>query len=656
VTTSVSTAHIGAVLQAQDQLLALEPAAATGAFSLLWLVVAIPAISAAVILLSGRAARTWGHLLGCAAPIASFVLGVVMFAAMLGHGPEERAVSQQLYTFIPLGGYHVETSLLLDQLSMCFVLLITGVGSIIHVYSIGYMADDERRSRFFGYLNLFVASMLLLVLADDFLVLFIGWEGVGLASYLLIGFWQHKHSAATAAKKAFVVNRVGDLGLSVAVMLMIATFGTSSFTGVFGGVAEAGTGIATALGLLLLLGACGKSAQFPLQSWLLDAMEGPTPVSALIHAATMVTAGVYLVTRSNAIFNEAPIAQTAVVAVGTVTLLMGAIIGCAKDDIKKALAGSTMSQIGYMMLAAGLGPVGYAFAIFHLLTHGFFKADLFLGAGSVMHGMNDEVDMRRYGGLGRFLPVTYVTFAVGFLAIIGIPPFAGFFSKDKIIEVAFGYNIWVGLCALLGAGITAFYMSRVMAMTFLGRRRWRDDAHPHESPAVMTVPLVLLAILSAVGGMVLAYLGGGIVHWLEPVVGEHHVELPAPLSEGLLIGITLAVVLLGVVAAVLFVARRDIPVTAPARVSPITTAARRDLYGDAFNEVVLMRPGQEATRGLVAFDDRGVDGVVNGLAAFVGGLSGLFRRFQTGFVRSYALVMFGGAALVVVAMVMVRLS
>ncbi|MEQ4208098.1 NADH-quinone oxidoreductase subunit L [Actinopolymorpha sp. B9G3] len=622
----------------------------------MWLVVAIPAVSAAVILLAGRAARPWGHLLGCAAPIASFALGAVMFAAMLGLGPEERAVSQQLYTFIPLASYHVEASLLLDQLSMCFVLLITGVGSIIHVYSIGYMAHDERRSRFFGYLNLFVAAMLVLVLADDFLVLFIGWEGVGLASYLLIGFWQHKHSAATAAKKAFVVNRVGDLGLSVAVMLMIATFGTSSFTGVFGGVAEAGTGIATALGLLLLLGACGKSAQFPLQSWLLDAMEGPTPVSALIHAATMVTAGVYLVTRSNAIFNEAPIAQTAVVAVGTITLLMGAIIGCAKDDIKKALAGSTMSQIGYMMLAAGLGPVGYAFAIFHLLTHGFFKADLFLGAGSVMHGMNDEVDMRRYGGLGRYLPVTYVTFAVGYLAIIGIPPFAGFFSKDKIIEVAFGFNVWVGLCALLGAGITAFYMSRVMAMTFLGRKRWREDAHPHESPGVMTVPLVLLAILSAVGGMVLAYLGGGIVHWLEPVVGEQHVELPAPLSEALLIGITLVVVLLGVLVAVLFVARRDIPVTAPTRVSPVTTAARRDLYGDAFNEVVLMRPGQEATRGLVAFDSRGIDGVVNGVAAFVGGLSGWARRFQTGFVRSYALVMFGGAALVVVAMVMVRLS
>jgi NADH-quinone oxidoreductase subunit L len=644
VTTSVS-----ALVQAQE-----HAAQASGVFSLLWLIVAIPAVSAAVILLSGRAGRSWGHLLGCAAPIASFVLGVVMFGAMLGRDPDQRAVAQELYTFIPLAGYDVSVGLLLDQLSVCFVLLITGVGSIIHVYSIGYMADDERRKRFFGYLNLFVAAMLLLVLADDYLLLFIGWEGVGLASYLLIGFWLHKPSAATAAKKAFVVNRVGDVGLSVAIMLMIATFGTSSFEGVFAGIGEAGTGVATALGLLLLLGACGKSAQFPLQSWLLDAMEGPTPVSALIHAATMVTAGVYLVVRSNAIYDLAPTAQTAVVVVGAITLLMGAIIGCAKDDIKKALAGSTMSQIGYMMLAAGLGPVGYAFAIFHLLTHGFFKADMFLGAGSVMHGLHDEVNMRRYGALAKVMPVTYGTFAVGYLAIIGIPPFAGFFSKDKIIEAAFGTNVWVGLCTLVGAGITAFYMSRVMYLTFLGRQRWAKDAHPHESPTVMTVPLILLAALSVVGGVGLAYLGGGIVSWLEPVVGEEHPHLPMPVLA--LTALTLLVVLLGVAAAVVFVARREVPVEAPTKVSPITAAARADLYGDAFNEAVFMRPGQQLTRGLVAFDDRGVDGVVNGLAAFVGGLSAWVRRVQTGFVRSYALVMFGGAALVIAAMVLVRLS
>src|SRR5690606_23620255 len=390
-----------------------------------------------------------------------------MFVELLGRDAGDRSVTTSLGTWIDAGHFHVDFAFTFDTLSSLFVLLITGVGSLIHVYSIGYMAHDERRRRFFGYLNLFVAAMLLLVLADDFLVMFLGWEGVGLASYLLIGFWQHKHSAATAAKKAFVVNRVGDVGFTLAIMLMLATFGTPSFDGVFANVGEAGQGVATALGLLLLLGACGKSAQFPLQTWLLDAMEGPTPVSALIHAATMVTAGVYLITRSHAIYAETEVASTAVVLVGTITLLMGAIIGCAKDDIKKVLAGATMSQIGYMVLGAGLGCAGYAFAIFHLLTHGFFKANMFLGAGSVMHGMNDEVNMRRYGALARVMPITAGTFLFGYLAIIGIPPFAGFFSKDKIIEAAFADNTIIGLCALIGAGVTAFYMTRLMLMTFV---------------------------------------------------------------------------------------------------------------------------------------------------------------------------------------------
>ncbi len=626
--------------------------AADGVFALLWLVIALPALSAVVLLLGGRATRAWGHLLGCVTPITSFVLAAFMFFAMLSRGAEERAVSQHLFDWVKLPAFDISVNLLLDPLSICFVLLITGVGSIIHVYSIGYMEHDERRTRFFGYLNLFITAMLLLVLADNYLVLFIGWEGVGLASYLLIGFWQHKHSAATAAKKAFVVNRVGDFGLAVGVMLMLATFGSSAFSAVFGGMTDAGTATATALGLLLLLGACGKSAQFPLQSWLLDAMEGPTPVSALIHAATMVTAGVYLVVRSSAIFDAAPVARTAVAVIGTITLLMGAIIGCAKDDIKKALAGSTMSQIGYMMLAAGLGPVGAAFAIFHLLTHGFFKANMFLGAGSVMHGMHDEVNMRRYGGLRKLLPVTFATFAIGYLAIIGIPPFAGFWSKDKIIEAAFSQSVWYGLCALLGAGVTAFYMTRLMIMTYTSEKRWAEGVEPHESPSVMTIPLILLAILSAAGGFLL--LGNGIVHWLEPVVGEEHAE--PPISILVLTILTLLVVIIGVAIAWFFYQRQTISAETPQRVSPITTLARRDLYGDAFNEVVLMRPGQELTKGLVAFDNKGVDGFVNGLAAFIGGSSGRLRRLQTGFVRSYALGIFGGAALVVAAMVLVRLS
>jgi NADH-quinone oxidoreductase subunit L len=619
---------------------------------LMWLLIAIPAASAAILLLGGRATDKWGHLLGTAAPLASFVCGVVLFFQMLGLPTEQRSATVKLYEWFSVGSIKVDVSLLLDPLSILFVLLITGVGGLIHIYSIGYMAHDPRRRRFFGYLNLFIAAMLLLVLAADYLVVFVGWEGVGLASYLLIGFWQARPSAATAAKKAFVVNRVGDMGMSLAVMSMWYLFGSSAFGTVNAGAGHLSSTWATLLGLMLLLAACGKSAQVPLQSWLLDAMEGPTPVSALIHAATMVTAGVYLVVRSHAIFEQSEAASTAVVVVGAVTALVGAIIGCAKDDIKKALAGSTMSQIGYMMLAAGLGPVGYVFAIFHLLTHGFFKANMFLGAGSVMHGMNDDVNMRHYGGLAKYMKVTFVTFSFGYLAILGVPPFAGFFSKDKIIELAFADNTIVGLAALLGAGVTAFYMTRVMMMTFFGEKRWEKDVHPHESPAVMTGPLIILAALSLVGGA-LYFAGHWIVNWLEPVVG--HEEKAPPLSATLLTLITIVVVAIGIFIGVTRY-RRDIPREAPVQVSPVTTFARRDLYGDALNEAVFMRPGQYLTRTLVWFDNRGVDGLVNGLAALFGGLSGRLRRVQTGFVRSYALSMAFGAAFVVVALLAVRLS
>jgi len=615
------------------------------------LIIALPAASAAVLLLGGRATNAWGHLLGTAAPLASFVIGVVAFA-QLSTGDEE-ALTQQLFTWIDAGAFQVEFGLLFDPLSALFVLLITGVGGLIHVYSIGYMEHDVRRPRFFGYLNLFVAAMLLLVLADDYLALFLGWEGVGLASYLLIGFWQHKDSAAVAAKKAFVVNRVGDLGMALAIMLMFATFGTTTFAGVEDGMGEVTSATATGLGLLLLLGACGKSAQVPLQSWLLDAMEGPTPVSALIHAATMVTAGVYLVTRSHFVYEQTQAAQTAVVIVGLVTLLWGAIIGCAKDDIKKALAGSTMSQIGYMMLAAGIGPAGYAFAIFHLLTHGFFKANLFLGAGSVMHAMDDEVDMRRYGAVRTVMPITFLTFACGYLAIIGFPGFAGFWSKDAIIEAAFGESLIVGLGALGGAGITAFYMTRLMIMTFVSEKRWAKEAHPHESPLVMTVPLMVLAALSVLGGVLL--LNGWIVDWLEPVFGpEEHAELPVPIVVMTLL--TLAVVAAGVVVAFLVYSRQKIDTVAPRRVSPFTKAARSDLYGDAINEAAFMRPGQYLTRSMVYADNRGIDGAVNGLAALVGGTSGRIRRWQSGFVRSYALSMLAGSALLILAVLAVRLA
>jgi NADH-quinone oxidoreductase subunit L len=626
---------------------------AEGVQSLAWLLIALPLAGAAVLLLAGRPSDRWGHLVGCGTVVASFVLGVVMFAQMLGYASEERSRSLHLYDWVSVGRFHVDVGLLLDPLSISFVLLITGVGALIHIYSIGYMAHDAERRRFFAYLNLFVAAMLLLVLADNYLILYVGWEGVGLASYLLIGFWQYKPSAAVAAKKAFVVNRVGDFGLTVAVMLMFATFGTVAFTGVFGAASGASKGIVTAIGLLLLLGACGKSAQLPLQSWLLDAMEGPTPVSALIHAATMVTAGVYLIVRSNPIFDLSPDAQLAVTIVGAATLLVGAIIGCGKDDIKKALAGSTMSQIGYMHLAAGLGKAGYVFAIAHLIAHGFFKAGLFLGAGSVMHGMKDDVDMRKYGGLRVMMITTWATFGLGYLAIIGCPPFSGWFTKDSIIEAAFDKGgtsgAILGSCAVLGAGITAYYMSRVMFMTFYGERRWDDDAHPHESPPVMTIPLMLLAIGSVFAGGILIL--GKFSDFLAPVVGEQENDFQVLTTAGIA---TFVLMIIGVAIAWTQYGARPVPRTAP-QGSFVTVAARKDLYGDAINESLVMRPGQWLTRLTVFFDNRGVDGLVNSVAAAIGGTSGRVRRLQTGFVRTYALSMFFGAALVIGALLLVRL-
>ncbi|MBO2460489.1 NADH-quinone oxidoreductase subunit L [Actinomadura violacea] len=628
-----------------------------------WLLIALPLAGAAILLLGGRRTDKWGHLLGVAAPVASFAIGIAMLVQMLGYDDAARRRTLHLWDFINVGGFRIGMDLLVDPLSISFVLLITGVGSLIHIYSVGYMAEDPDRRRFFAYLNLFVAAMLLLVLGGNFLVLFLGWEGVGLASYLLIGFWQHKPTAATAAKKAFVVNRVGDMGLIIAIALMFSTFGTVDFGPILGAGAEhAGlaaklsTGTATAIGLLLLLGACGKSAQLPLQSWLLDAMEGPTPVSALIHAATMVTAGVYLIVRSGPIFEMSDTAQLVVTIVGAATLLAGAIIGCGKDDIKKALAGSTMSQIGYMTLAAGLGRPGYVFAIAHLIAHGFFKAGLFLGAGSVMHGTNDDVNMRHYGALRGVMMATYVTFGLGFLAIIGFPFLSGWFTKDAIIEAAFDKGgtsgAILGACAVIGAGITAYYMSRVMIMTFFGEKRWEEGVHPHESPKVMTVPLMLLAVGSvAAGGLLIL---GGFADFLEPVTGkpEHAESFKWVTLPGIVV---LVLMVIGFAIAWMQYGRRPVPREAPAG-SFVTVAARKDLYGDAINESLLMRPGQWLTRLAVWFDGRGVDGAVNGLAALIGGTSGRFRRIQTGFARSYALSMFFGAALVVAALLVVNVS
>jgi NADH-quinone oxidoreductase subunit L len=624
----------------------MDTVPAEGLYAASWLLIALPLAGAAVLLLGGRRTDRWGHLLGCATVLAAFVLGVVLTVDLAS--AENKSVNADLFTFISAGSLDVTAGLLIDPLSMAFVLLITGVGSLIHIYSIGYMAHDDGRRRFFAYLNLFVAAMLLLVLGNSYVALYVGWEGVGLASYLLIAFWYGRPAAATAAKKAFIMNRVGDVGLALAIFIMFAQLGTTSYEGVFAGVGTLAGGTITAIGLLLLLGACGKSGQFPLQAWLPDAMEGPTPVSALIHAATMVTAGVYLIARSAPIYDLTPTARTVVLAVGAVTLLIGAIAGCAYDDIKKVLAYSTVSQIGYMFLAVGLGPAGYVAGLAHLYAHGFFKAGLFLGAGSVMHAMNDQVDMRRFGGLWKKLPITFVTFALGYLALIGIFPLAGYWTKDAIIEAALDLGgVWgwvLGGAGVLGAGLTAFYMTRLMLMTFFGRPRWEEGVHPHEAPPVMTVPMILLAVGSVVSGFALVSLFP-LSEWMQPVFGEPEeaAHVIAPLTVA---AIVTGVSLVGVALAWLFVGRREVPVTAPARVSPVTRAARNALYADAINESLFMRPGQWLTRALVFVDNRGVDGAVNGLAATLGGSSSRLGRAQTGFVRSYALGMLGGAVVV----------
>ncbi|MDG4755415.1 NADH-quinone oxidoreductase subunit L [Micromonospora sp. WMMD718] len=619
-----------------------------------WLLVAIPLVSAAILLLLGKRADRWGHWLGVGAIGAAFVLGLTYFFQL--RGLENKQVELSLWDFMAVGNLKVDFGLLFDPLAAVFVLLITGVGFLIHLYAVEYMAHDAGRRLFFAYFNLFVAAMLLLVLGNNYVMLYFGWEGVGLASYLLISFWYGRPSAATAGKKAFLMNRVGDAGLAIGIFIMFAVLGTTQYDEVFNGVGSMTSTTVLVLGLLLLLGAAGKSGQFPLQAWLPDAMEGPTPVSALIHAATMVTAGVYLIARSNAIFSANETLQLVVVSVGALTLLMGCIIGAAKDDIKRVLAWSTVSQIGYMFLGVGLGGGAYALAIVHLLAHGFFKANMFLGAGSVMHGMNDQVDIRRFGGLSKYMKVTWLTFMMGWLAIIGMFPFSGYFSKEPIIVAAFereGWTAWLfGMAALLGAGLTAFYMTRLFVLTFHGPKRWTEDIeHPHESPKLMTVPLILLAVGSVGAGFLLAT---SVPDWLTATNGlaaESGEHAPV-LAHWLLTALSLLLTVLG--AGLAWFLFRSGTATEPQPAGVVVTAARRNLYTDAFNEAVFEKPGIFLTRALVFLDNRGVDGLVNGLAAAVGGGSGRLRRLQTGFVRSYATSILTGALLVVAAFLAVQ--
>ena len=612
-----------------------------------WLAIAIPLVSSALLLVAGERLGARGAWMGVAASASAAAVAIVALVETIGRDPYDRSQQVHLFEWITGGELTLNAGLLVDPLSLTFAILITFVGTLIHVYSVAYMEHDPNRVRFFAYLNLFIAAMLLLVLADSFLLLFVGWEGVGLASYLLIGFWSYNPEYASAAKKAFVVNRIGDMGLIIAMALIFAHVGSLDFASVFAAAPGLSEATLTAIGILLLVGATGKSAQFPLQSWLGDAMAGPTPVSALIHAATMVTAGVYLIVRANPIYAGAPTALLVVAAVGTLTLVMGAVIGMAKDDIKKALAASTMSQIGYMMLAAGLGPAGYAYAIFHLVTHGFFKAGMFLGAGSVMHGMNNQVDVRGFGGLSRVMKITWVTFGLGWLAILGVPPFSGFWSKDKIIETAFvgeGWQPWVfGTSALIAAGITAYYMSRLFFMTFHGSKRWDPDQKPHESPALMTWPMIVLSVGSVALGYVLVA-GDTFTTWLKPVVGYSSDHDPV-LSVPVIIGLTLTLVVIGVAIAYLQYLRRDVPREAPVG-SFVTVAARNDLFQDAVADVTVVRPTAAAATGVVETDRALVRGSIDGIARSFVAAGSLLSRFQDGRARSYIASILLGTLLV----------
>ncbi|WP_311497090.1 NADH-quinone oxidoreductase subunit L [uncultured Mobiluncus sp.] len=647
----------------------LEFGAATGMAQYAWLMIAIPFVSSMFLLIAGRRVDSWGHYLGMLAPWASFVIGVVILADMLGRSPETRAQSLTVWNWLPGSEVNVSFGLLLDPLSISFVMLVTFVGGLIHIYSVGYMAADPDRRRFFAYLNFFVASMLTLVLGSSYLVTFVGWEGVGLASYLLIGFWNQVHNNALAANKAFIMNRVGDLGLLLAMMSMFAVVGSVDFADVLGATLQPGW--ATAIGLFLLLAACGKSAQFPLQAWLGDAMAGPTPVSALIHAATMVTAGVYLMVRSGAIYTQTPVASLVVAIIGAITLLFGAIVGCAKDDMKKVLAASTMSQIGYMMLGAGLGPVGWAFAIFHLITHGFFKAQLFLSAGAVMHAMSEQVNIRRFGGLFKVMKITWFAFFIGWLAILGIPPFSGFFSKDKIIEAAFlpnpnfgAWYPWVfGLVALVGAGITAFYMSRLFFLIFHGEARWTTEAegapvHPHEAGPWMTIPLLVLSVFSiALGGLL--SVGNLFVTWLNPIVNigtrGQMVEHGEPvMPEALLIGLTLAVVIIGVVTAWVLFMKRPVEKAVP-EANAFIMAAREDLYQDAVNEKVAIIPTLALSSGVAVADRAVIDGIVEGSGRLSLWLGKVGALAHSGSPRRYAGWTLFGTVLALVLVLATRL-
>ena len=630
---------------------------------LVWLIPALPLAGFLLILLFGRIlGEPRAGILATVMTASSFLVVVGVYFDLLSRTAEERHHVVTLFSWLPVGSLQVDMALLADPLSITMALFVTGIGSLIHLYSIGYMHGDPKFSKFFLYLNLFVFSMLMLVLGENLLVTFLGWEGVGACSYFLISFWHTRDSAATAGKKAFVTNRVGDWGMMVAMFLAFSSVGTLSYAGINaaadGGKLAAVT--ATGIAMMLFVGACGKSAQLPLYIWLPDAMEGPTPVSALIHAATMVTSGVFLLTRMAPVLHASyPWAGDVIATVGAFTALFAATIAVAQTDIKKVLAYSTVSQLGFMFLAIGSG--AYVAAIFHMVTHAFFKALLFLGSGSVIHGMHHEQDMRKMGALRKLMPITGFTFIIGWLAIAGIPPFAGFWSKDEVLLYAFANNRLLWLIGVITALLTAYYMTRQVIMVFFGEARWNDHAEengahgdhtPHESPWTMVTPLVILAGLSIVGGaMQLPFSKSThfLEHWLEPVI--HHSEVSisgtwAYSNKWLLLVVAIIIAVAGVVASIAVYAKGKFKVIEP----KILADAWR--YDSAVSAIV-GGPGRAAFGGVAAFDAKIVDGAVNGIGTEVRAASGLLRKMQSGLVRSYAFVI-GLGAVVLLAWFLLR--
>jgi len=638
-------------------------------FSLTPLIVLLPLVGFIVLGLFGSRIKNEKLIgtLGSATVGLSFLIAVSIFIEMLAMAPGDRKQIVELFTWISTStgtpsSFSAPVAYQVDQLSILMTLIVTGVGFLIHVYSIGYMHGDKGFWRYFAYLNLFIFAMLNLVLSDNFLLMFLGWEGVGLCSYLLIGFWYEKKFTGDAAKKAFVVNRVGDFGFLLGMFLIIDRFGTLNFDTVFGSasVLSVGTPVIMWITLLLFVGAVGKSAQIPLHIWLPDAMAGPTPVSALIHAATMVTAGVYMVARCSILFALSPVTMEVVAIIGGLTAIFAASIGLVQNDIKKVLAYSTVSQLGYMFLAMGVAAFGAG--IFHLMTHAFFKALLFLGSGAVIHAMHDEQDIQRMGGLKKYLPVTYWTFLLGAIAISGIPPFSGFFSKDEILWKAFSSpygSVFLWGIGVLGAALTAFYMFRLVTLTFEGGERFGKEHHPHEAPKTMTVPLIVLAALSVIGGFVgipASLMGANALeHWLDPIFASANAKLGLGGHEIHAIEYVLMALSVGIAGAAIYASRtiylkrQEIAERLKNRYARTYKILWNKYYVDEGIEKVILNPTVIASESLLwkGFDVRIIDGLVNGTAKILGYSSGWIRRIQTGVVQQYAVFFVGGIILII---------